>query len=349
MGSKNAIGKLVNTIFRLFVCRTDMCGIQRNNDGQIGYRVVQREVNRKLIRRHIKGEITIGVFPSPPGRCRWLCFDFDQMNMQPAGRLREVFRRHGGEGYVEFSGCKGYHLWIFFGQMQPNRLIRKVGRAALREAQLEDVELFPAQDKVSQDRPGNLIKLPMGVHRATGNRCLFVDESGEPVEHQLELLRSVHRADADELADGFDLESEAGTTRRSNADLDTPAQLKPCVENLIREGVSEGYRNQANVLVASDLRRSRPGIPKTTVGGVLSAFNLRCEPPLRRDEVQRVLDSAFRPETPYEYGCNWGGPPLSELVEEFCVGRENCIYLDLLKNLTEGDVKNARTSRKGGD
>jgi hypothetical protein len=57
------------------------------------------------------------------------------------------------------------------------------------------VEIFPKQAKVKEDGLGNLIKLPLGVHKKTDEFSYFVDEKGEQIEDQFTFLRQVQKID----------------------------------------------------------------------------------------------------------------------------------------------------------
>ncbi len=46
---------------------------------------------------------------------------------------------------------------------------------------------------------GNLIKLPLGIHRRTGYRSLFLDDDGRPLEDQLGVLRDVPKLERPDL------------------------------------------------------------------------------------------------------------------------------------------------------
>lgn len=314
----------------LFVPREDRYGVQWHHSGRTGYRAVRDTMTDDVIARHLRGEITIGAYAMVPGRCQWLAFDFDDMDLSPVQQLKRVFRRRGVRGYIEFSGRKGWHLWLFLTGQEENRTLRQIGHTALQIAGLDDVEVFPKQDVVVS-RPGNLIKLPLGIHRATARRCLFVDDDGQACRDQFEMLRNVERTSLDCLQEAFPMKtrtrSESNRVRRTAT---TPPMIKPCVRALIREGVPEGYRNRSGFLVASEMRRI--GTDRTAAAGVLAAWNERSKPPLMRPELARLLESAYAPEAPYEFGCNWSGL-LSEIMPDFCVGRENCLYLDVLFEL----------------
>ncbi len=330
-GSKHITQSLINLIYRLFICRTDRYGIQWFRNGDVSYRAEREKITPDLLRRHLNDRITLATYAGrPPGRCKFLAFDFDYLDLKPVWRLQDFFSRYGAKIYVEFSGKKGHHGWLFTDQA-PNWKIRAVARRAVEETGIGDLEIFPAQNEVSKEHPGSLIKLPLGKHRATGKRCLFLNSEGQPYGNQYEFLQKIQKVDIESLAKKLNIRRSPPAARKSTKKGKTPSLLKPCVENLIRDGIEEGYRNKAAFLIACELRRASPPISREAVGGVLAAFGLRCEPPLRRDELQSVLKSAFRSAPVYEFGCNWGGPPLEEVVENYCSGRKNCIYLDLLK------------------
>ncbi|MHA1733563.1 MAG: TOTE conflict system archaeo-eukaryotic primase domain-containing protein [Promethearchaeota archaeon] len=86
----------------------------------------------------------------------------------------------GIPNYIEFSGRRGYHIWIFLEESIPGEYARKFGNKVVFEASKEILgtrssngggekeqdrrhEFFPKQAK--KGRLGNLIKLPLGVHR----------------------------------------------------------------------------------------------------------------------------------------------------------------------------------------
>src|SRR5215211_2732993 len=56
----------------------------------------------------------------------------------------------------------------------PGAAVRKLVQTAVPD--LQDLELYPKQDQLDQRRQvGSLIKGPLGIHRKSGNRYLFLD------------------------------------------------------------------------------------------------------------------------------------------------------------------------------
>ncbi len=56
-----------------------------------------------------------------------------------------------------------------------------------------NLEVFPKQDRLAGKGLGNLVKLPLGIHRGTGRRSHFVPRQGRTVWEELECLRTVQR------------------------------------------------------------------------------------------------------------------------------------------------------------
>jgi hypothetical protein len=132
-----------------------------------------------------------------------------------ARRLRDAMRGEGlrllgelrGLGLAplfEDSGYKGRHLWVFLEQPETAEVLHALGRLLLARlgAGLADglhLEFFPKQGGVKSQGLGNLIKLPLGVHRRTGRRAALLDDAGRPVADPFAVLRAVPRLPRAEL------------------------------------------------------------------------------------------------------------------------------------------------------
>jgi hypothetical protein len=101
---------------------------------------------------------------------------------------------------IAYSGGKGLHVYCFPPEPLPaseardsaNHIIRSIHhwdgtnayelfrgncfwRPSNSGSQNIDIEVFPKQDSVSEDGFGNLMRLPLGVNRKTGQRSFFLD------------------------------------------------------------------------------------------------------------------------------------------------------------------------------
>lgn len=187
--------------------------------GETGYTPVQEPLTLKVAENHILGNYTIGVYPVRlDNTVNFLAFDFDLAKFavrkaitsqrtwqtlmdrlhQAACRLVDLAAAHDLPVYLEDSGFKGRHAWIFLDTPIPAGVAKKCGDlllAGLPPLPVEvTVEVFPKQTSVKKGGLGNLIKLPLGFHKRTGQRAVFLQPDGQPCADQLEVLLSVAKA-----------------------------------------------------------------------------------------------------------------------------------------------------------
>jgi len=161
------------------------------------------------IRRHLEGEITIGLYAINPAtqRCKWLAMDADYQDaLADLIKLDHCFKQDGVDSALEQSK-RGGHLWIFMAQPLLARDCRiyvcdlalrlgvpiKVGR------QREGIEVFPKHDALKPGRYGNAIRGPLGIHRGAAQRFWF-DGADEDLEKQMRYLDSLPEMTRDQLA-----------------------------------------------------------------------------------------------------------------------------------------------------
>lgn len=190
-----------------------------SSSGETGYTPVPEPFTLKVAEAHIVGDFTVGIYPVRlDNTVNFLAFDFDlakfavrkaigsqsawQKLMERlhriAVRLVDLAAAHELPVYLEDSGFKGRHAWIFLETPVPAGVAKKAGELLVKQLgplPVEvTVEVFPKQTSVRGGGLGNLIKLPLGYHRRTGRRALFLQPGGEPYPRQLELLLQVHKA-----------------------------------------------------------------------------------------------------------------------------------------------------------
>ena len=123
---------------------------------------------------------------------------------------------------LEDSGFKGRHLWVFLEQPEPAEVLHQLGRLLLnwQTPQLPQglhLEFFPKQAARKGKGLGNLIKLPLGIHRRTGRRAVLLDGTGKPLAEPLAALRKVVRTPQKTLHAALDclkLGEPSGVSRR---------------------------------------------------------------------------------------------------------------------------------------
>jgi hypothetical protein len=203
-------------------------------DGRFGYVPVHVSLSCAFLRAHLEGHVTLGCYLlDSSSRSRTLVFDLDAASPAPSrldarestvaplrtsvSRLIVAADRLGVPLVLEDSGWKGFHLWAFF-EPTPASIVRDVGRLILESASASgDViacELFPKQDTVRSGGLGNLVKLPLGIHRASGRRALFLDPATFlPLADQAAAIRSVVPLDAACVDRILDLSRESRPSR----------------------------------------------------------------------------------------------------------------------------------------
>ena len=109
-----------------------------------------------IILKHLKGEITIGIYPLLPGDlCNFLAIDFDKKTFEKdVAAFWNICDELDIPIYVEKSRSgNGAHIWIFFEESIPARIARKMGNILLTKImekaslELDSYDrLFPNQD-----------------------------------------------------------------------------------------------------------------------------------------------------------------------------------------------------------
>ncbi len=159
-------------------------------------------VTDNVIFRHLKGEITAGVYPLLPGDlCYFLAIDFDDADWrEDAKAVLQTCVANDLPAALEISRSgEGAHLWLFFANATPARDVRRLGAALIsatcartRQLKLTSYDrLFPNQDTMPKGGFGNLIALPLQKHPRDLGRSVFVDADLQPLQDQWDFLESI--------------------------------------------------------------------------------------------------------------------------------------------------------------
>ena len=162
-----------------------------------------------IILKHLKGEITIGIYPLLPGDlCNFLAIDFDKKTYEKdVSAFWSICDELDIPVYVERSRSgNGTHIWIFFEESIPARIARKMGNILLTKTmekaslELDSYDrLFPNQDTIPKGGFGNLIALPFQGNSSKNGNTVFVDKYFEPQKNQLEILANIKRLKSDDV------------------------------------------------------------------------------------------------------------------------------------------------------
>lgn len=184
-------------------------------EGKSGYTPVRQAMTERDLRDHLAGRRTYGIYlMQADGLTRLGVIDVDlrkdlrQTALDSAKRgeirrelafllerLPSLAREQGLACIVEFSGSKGYHFWFpFDGPVEPGP-VRAVMQAVVSRIAPDlscfGLEVFPKQDSLSGKGLGNLVKLPLGMHRLSGKPSRFLPGDRGDAWRQLEKLEQV--------------------------------------------------------------------------------------------------------------------------------------------------------------
>jgi hypothetical protein len=204
----------------LFKGREDLFAQQQTDGSYVPKRHPFREIEVKY---HLFQTVsTYGVYPiMSNGKVWFCCIDID-IEIQQLIQYESQYGRKQGQKIllkkiheetikqskhlkklklphaIEFSGRRGYHIWLFFGEALPASFVVKLKDKLLvqkdpslmsKDTHDKYYEFFPKQSYVGSGGVGNLIKLPLGVHKVSGNRCLFLDpDTYDIIDHQFDYL-----------------------------------------------------------------------------------------------------------------------------------------------------------------
>ena len=235
--------------FDLFKGRKDAYAKQWVDElGKGGFMHLNHPLKKSCIYKHLRGDLTLAVYPvTDRGTVNFIVFDIDISNRQILGandtqldvlrekthqeilRIKNVCDETGLSLYIEDSGYKGRHGWLFFDKETPATRAVQLGNEIMKKAgrPLQDMvwELFP---KGRIDRHLSAIKLPLGINRKNNKRCLFLTDTGIPEKDQANLLRSIQKNNIDKIninSSAKEPVSKQSIILNDNGEIQAPPQL----------------------------------------------------------------------------------------------------------------------------
>jgi len=170
-------------LFDLFANRIDVYTLSQSNGDCLP---VKKKLTVKDFEKHLLGEFTINVYNlEKDNLVKWGAVDLDSKK-DPKGLLKPANIVYNGfKGFprmLEWSGRKGYHVWIFFNPREPAGYVRQLMWSRVRRLKLGiPVEVFPKQTHITEFKKfGSTLKVPCGKHMVSGDfsRVLKMDLVG---------------------------------------------------------------------------------------------------------------------------------------------------------------------------
>lgn len=132
-----------------------------------------------ILLEHLRGDYAVGVFAGPKAT-KFICIDIDINDPAIVRKVIDTLEQMGiprDKIYVSLSGGKGYHVDIYIHKFIYNNKARLIYEQML--------EISGLDGKKVEFRPSfkQGVKLPLGIHQKTGQRCWYCDrETLEPIE-----------------------------------------------------------------------------------------------------------------------------------------------------------------------
>lgn len=201
----------------LFLGRKDVYAarcLQFSESGEIAktaYVPVWQRFSKAVIDDHLCGRAVIGVYPMvEQTRCRFIVLDFDEAEWKrDALAVIKTARELAIPVAPEISRSgKGLHLWLFFSELVPTESARRLGAALLAATiarngsprLLSFDRMIPAQDRLREaSQIGNLVALPLQLHRRHFNASVFTDDALTPIPRQWAFLASIEKLSREAL------------------------------------------------------------------------------------------------------------------------------------------------------
>lgn len=178
---------------KLFLFRTDIYAKQVDAGHYIK---VDEPLTDEVIQQHLDGEQTIGLYQLKEDKLKWACLDIDlkkkvwgaddfdlseweDVLKEQAEEAKRLLKLDGIPSYIEHSGHKGYHVWMFFEEpvkAQPVKsgMERIFGRMKKMDENIA-WEIFPKQGELRGDDVGSLVKGAAGFHNKSQEFSRFID------------------------------------------------------------------------------------------------------------------------------------------------------------------------------
>lgn len=236
------------------------------------YRYVREPIQESDLLEHLRGETVIGLPSAFDRLAKWIDIDVDTPEEANLKRITSVLGQLEIPYYASLSGQKGYHVDIFLDEPSPAAQVVEVVRRLekiLTTLGVGHCELRPRTEGSGQSRGAANVKLPLGIHPSSGERCYFLTENLEPNRFPWTTLRSVDTISIDALEEVLsefevlDISTGEIVTADTLDDEFSLCPRRPCVDVLWREGLqAPATRHSATLVIALAVLWNR-GIPES--------------------------------------------------------------------------------------
>ncbi len=211
-------GDTPSKLLKLFAGREDVYARETlGYDRKRQVNLITVPLTTKQIKEHLSGTMTLGTYIQRPNSTvhfmvvdvdisRKLLLQFAEQEeklsaylakaLQKAIEVCKILGNMGLKGYIEFSGNRGYHVWVFLTEWMPVRyanMFFEIMETKLQPDEDIAVEYFPNKTRVKPGKFGQPVKVPFGIHVKSGKRSYFLNEDQSQVKDINPFIDSVAR------------------------------------------------------------------------------------------------------------------------------------------------------------
>lgn len=187
--------KISKLLFKRFVVNPAVVAIQ-HEDGR--YATLKTSITPDMIRMMLIGGYSLGTYQQQTynNKLKWICFDFDLKkktnNYDDLIELKEKYiipftkslKDKNISFITEFSGRRGFHIWIFFNQIISKNLAYAITNYLCQDICDEinidskfNIDLFPkTKGGKIPNKYGLQVKLPLSKHRSSGTYSYLIKD-----------------------------------------------------------------------------------------------------------------------------------------------------------------------------
>lgn len=162
----------------VMMTKDDGVFIPRYKDPKTG-KIKYQKITNNIVCGHLNGHYSICVYAGSASS-KFICFDVDDGNPKTVRTVMDILSKAGfprNRIYVSTSGGKGFHVEMFFSSLMFTSDLKNIYNYVCAVGKLDKTKV--------EFRPtgGQSIKLPLSIHRKTGNTCWYLDrDTLEPIK-----------------------------------------------------------------------------------------------------------------------------------------------------------------------
>lgn len=252
---------------------------------------------------HFIGKHGVGAVPiMEDDNCHWAVIDIDNHGQEedtPIAPIDKIVMENGFPVVPCRSKSGGVHVYIFFEDAQPASRVRNLLKYIADKIGYPNAEIYPKQTKLKGDQLGNGVNLPY-FNLANTNRYAYRNEKVLSVTEFVTLANKFRLKEPEVKALGVREHDQA----------------PPCIQAMLRDGVTSGGRNEAAYHIGIYLRKRYPEEIESRLREINRTVFAK---PLPQSELARTVKSAQNED--YQYRCHVD-PQNSLCQRDICLTRQ---------------------------